>query len=334
MIETDEPTSSSTDVMENSPLTGQPRRHHYVPQFYLAGFTKNNSKKGDLHVLDKERGKTWKSTPRGTAHKWDFHAIDAGPDGDAMAIEKALGRLEGQWSASLASVIASESLPDGDSFGDLMMFLAFMAVRVPRIRDILSDFIDRVSKAEIQLMLATSEGKSHFRRSLADLGHAMSDEEFEQLVQFGRSGQYDVNFEQTWHVQEMVRMAATLAPLLSLRKWCLWVTANTAPDFICSDSPVAPTWAIPMPGPISPAFGTPNTIVSVPLDRRIAMVSMIEEELPKSQLDREGVAAVNSMTAMYANQLYSSEPDFVWTMKDYRVGNASELLEAIGKKPA
>jgi len=85
-----------------------------------------------------------------------------------------------------------------------------------------------------------------------------------------------------------------------------------------------------MPGPMSPAFGTPNTIVSVPLNKRMAMVSMIEEELPHIRLDRQGVAAVNSMTAMYAGQLYSSEPDFVWIMKDGEVGNAANLLEALG----
>jgi hypothetical protein len=315
-------------------MAGQPRKHHYIPQFYLAGFTKSDSKDGKLYVLDKEKRKTWTSTPKGTAHKRDFHSIEPAPGIDPMAVEKGLSQLEGQWSAALATVIDKKILPEDESFGDLMMFVAFMAVRVVRIRDILSDFIDRVSKAEIQLMLATKDGQEHFRQTLAELGHEMSDDEFERLVSFGKSDDYDVNFEKTWHVQEMVRMAVTLAPLLSLRKWCLWIANETAPDLICSDSPVAPTWAVPMPGPMSPAFGTPNTIVSVPLNRRIALVSMIEEELPATSLDRNGVAAVNSMTAMYANQLYSSEPDFVWTMADYRVGDTAQLLSALGEKKA
>lgn len=313
-------------------LAGQPRKHHYVPQFYLAGFTMSDSKEGDLYVLDRGQRKTWKSTPKGTAHKRDFHAIDAGPDGDEMAVEKTLGQLEGQWSASLASVIESESLPEDESFGDLMLFVAFMAVRVLRMRDILSDFIDRVSKTQIQLMLATDEGRASFRKTLAQLGHTMSDEDFEQLLQFGKSDEYTVNYEQTWHVQEMVRVATTLAPLLGLRKWCLWIAGDSAPDLICSDSPVAPTWAVPMPGPISPAFGTPNTIVSLPLNRRVALVSMIEETLPQIRLDRNGVASVNSMTAMYAKQLYSPEPDFVWTMKDHSVGNAAQLLRVLDEQ--
>ena len=46
-------------------MAGQPRKHHYVPQFYLAGFTENDSKDGQLFVLDKEQRKTWAKTPKG-----------------------------------------------------------------------------------------------------------------------------------------------------------------------------------------------------------------------------------------------------------------------------
>jgi Protein of unknown function (DUF4238) len=313
-------------------VANQPRKHHQVPQFYLAGFTKSDSKDGDLYVLDKKQRKIWISTPTGTAHKRDFHRINVGPDVDPMAIEKALGQLEGRWSAILKSVVEKQAIPDGEPFADLMMFVAFMAVRVSRIRDILSNFIDRVSKTEIQMMFHTKEAQADFRKALADLGRSMSDAEFEELVRFAQSGEYEVNFEQTWHVQEMVEMASTLAPVLSLRNWCLWIAEESAPDLICSDSPVAPSWVVPVSGWMSPAFGTRNTIVSVPLNRRIALVSMIENALPQIRLDRDSVAAVNSMTAMYANQLYSSEPDFVWRMKDDRVGDAEALLNALGNQ--
>jgi hypothetical protein len=311
-------------------MAGEPRKHHYVPQFYLAGFTDNDSKDGQLFVLDKAQRKTWTSTPKGTAHKRDFHRISAGPEGDDMAVEKSLGQVEGRWSNVLLTVIENTRLPEDEPFGDLMMFVAFMAVRVRRIRNVLSDFIGGLMKTQIQLMLSKEDGRKQFRRELAELGHEMTDEEFDRLIEFGQGGEYTANYEQTWYVQQMVQMAATLAPLLSLRKWCLWIAEDDAPDLICSDNPVAPTWAVPAPGPMSPAFGTPNTIVSVPLNRRMAMVSMIEEELPGTRLDRKGVAAVNSMTAKYANQVYSPTPDFVWVMKDGGVGNTSNLLDALG----
>lgn len=49
-----------------------PRKHHYVPQFYLAGFTLDGSSESPLFVCDQEQSKTWKSTPKQSAHRRDF----------------------------------------------------------------------------------------------------------------------------------------------------------------------------------------------------------------------------------------------------------------------
>lgn len=308
-----------------------PRHHHFVPQFYLSGFSVANSADGDLYVCDQQQVKSWKSSPKQAAHQRDFYAIDAGPDGDAMAVEKALSVLESRWSIIVRDVIQQRTIPDGESFGDLMMFIALMAVRVKRIRKVLSDFTDRVSKAEIFAICSTEEGRAHFRNFLVEQGFTVSDEEFEDLISYGRSGCFSVDFEKTWHIQQIIQMASYLGPILSLRKWVLWPVEDTAPDLICSDSPVAPTWVVPTAG--SPAFGTPNTIVSIPLNRRLALVSLLEVQLPAKLLDREAVAALNSATGMYATQLYSSNPDFAWSMRNNSVGYWKDLEAALRNQP-
>jgi hypothetical protein len=88
----------------------------------LAGLTKDGSSDGDLYVLDQGRLKTWKSTPAETAHKRDFHAIDAAPGGDPVVIEKALSVLECQWSDALCRVVQQRAFPKDDSFGVFMIF--------------------------------------------------------------------------------------------------------------------------------------------------------------------------------------------------------------------
>lgn len=308
----------------------QPRRHHFVPQFYLAGFTETGSADGDLYVFDQKQRKRWKSSPKGSAFQRDFHAIDAGPGGDTMIVEKALSTLEGKWSTVLRQGIERQALPEGELLGDLMVFVAFMAVRVRRIREVLSKFVDQTSKKEIFATFATEKGRTSFREFMGRQGQSLSDEEFNQLVAFGLSGQFDIDYEQTWHVQQIVEMAISLAPILSLRQWVLWTVEPDAPDLICSDSPVTPTWMVPVRGPYSPAFGTPNTIVSVPLNRRMALVSMKETKLPENQLNRDNVAIINSATGRHANQLYAASPDFVWATKSHKVGNADDLFAALG----
>jgi hypothetical protein len=311
-------------------VSNQPRKHHFIPQFYLAGFSASGQADGDLYVLDQRQRKRWKSTPKGTAHKRDFHTTDFGPNEDPMVIEKKLADFEGRWANVVRLVIENRSLPEDQLFADLMFFVAFMAVRVPRIRATLSQFFDGVVKSLIHATLSTPGGMASFRRSIEEqTGRKLTDQEFNQYRTFGLSQQYDADFDQTWHVQEMLQMGVYLAPLLSRRKWWLWTVKDDAPDLICSDSPVAPTWLVPVEGPLSPAFGTPNTVVSIPLNRRIALVSMLEMDLGPNDLDRDGVAVVNSMTGLYANQWYSASDDFVWLTKEHRVGNAMYLLETL-----
>jgi hypothetical protein len=148
-------------------MANQPRHHHYVPQFYLAGFTAIGTSKGTLHVFDREQQKSWPSTPRATAHARDYHAVDLGSGQDPMFVEKTMAVCEGKWATVLRAVVESGILPQDDSLGDLLAFVAFLAVRVPRIRNQVAEFIDRASKAEVRSTFGTLEGRERFRAVIA-----------------------------------------------------------------------------------------------------------------------------------------------------------------------
>lgn len=294
-------------------MPNKARKHHYVPKFYLAGFTDNGTVDGDLHVIDTTRLKTWVKKPKDVAHQRDFHEVNVGPDSDPMSVENVLGQLEGRWGMVLRSVLEQRSLPTDNAFGDLMIFIAFMAVRVPRIRETISNFIEELQRKE-----------EFARKWLEQQG---------QQVEPAPDSDF-ATFDQTWHVQQMIRMAIELSPRLSLRQWNLWIAEDQAPDLICSDSPVVPTWVIPICGPYSPGFGTPNTVVSVPLSKRVALVSMLEVDVGPLALGKNDVAQMNSATGMHARQLYCPASDFVWLTSDGKVGSKDDLLQVLGSRPA
>lgn len=288
-----------------------PHNHHVVPVFYLAGFTDDGTAEGNLHVIDTTRLKSWDCKPKNAARQRDFHEIDIGSDRDPMVVEKTLAYFESKWSTVLRSVLDQRSLPTDDSFGDLMMFIAFMAVRVPRIRETISNFLEEVQRKE-----------EFARKWLEKQG---------QQVELTPNNDFDT-FDQTWHVQQMIQMAIELGPQLSLRPWNLWIAEDQSPDLICSDSPAIPTWAIPIVGPYSPGFGTVNTVVSVPLSKRVALVSMLEVDVGPRTMGRNEVAQLNSATGMHARQLYCPASDFVWFMRNGRVGSKDDLLQALGSR--
>jgi hypothetical protein len=322
-------------------MAKQPRKHHYIPQFYLSGFSETGSADGTLYVLDFQLMKQWKSTSRGTAHERDYHVVELGADRDPMFVEKKLGEREGKWATVLRSVLESHDLPKGELFAELLAFIAFLAVRVPPIRNQVTDFIDRASKAQLRATFATPEGRDRLRSIIAEHCRTLplsdqekikqllqADPDLEEMAEYVNSDRYEVGYEQTWNVQTMVQMAITLLPVLGRRKWSLWSVATDAPDLICSDCPVCLTWAKDVHGPYSPGFGLSNTLVTVPLGNRLLLSSTFEG-LEAVTLDCKGVAAMNARASMFANKLYTSKTEFVWLTKEGALGSVGDLLRGL-----
>ena len=79
-------------------MAGRPKKHHYLPKFYLAGFTASGEVADRLYVLDQGQVKEWYTTPEKAATEHDFYSVDLGPDQDPAAVEKILARLEANFS--------------------------------------------------------------------------------------------------------------------------------------------------------------------------------------------------------------------------------------------
>ncbi len=330
-------------------MAKQPRKHHYVPQFYLAGFTRNERADGRLYVLDRAEKNQHPSSPKNTAHQRDYYAVDLGPNVDRMGVEKALAMVEHQQAAALRRVLGELDLPsdNDEAITDLMAFIALMVVRTPHFRKLTSDFIDRAERAQARAAFASEAGRESFRAAmdaiLPTLGPLkrkevesllVDDPNLDKMADFINSDAYTISYGQddqgqTWNVQTMLRMSIALIPLLSERHWSLWLVRDDSPDLVCSDSPVYLGWAKQVKGPCPPGFGVPNTIVTVPLSRRVALVGMFEPLLKRCEIGEVDVARLNLSTTMYGSAVYSAEPDFVWLKSGGEIGNVKEFLGSV-----
>ena len=59
------------------------------------------------------------------------------------------------------------------------------------------------------------------------------------------------------------------------------------------------------------------------------MVSMLGVNVGPRMLGRNEVAQLNSVTGMYARQLYCPATDFVWLKRDGQVGSKEDLLKML-----
>ncbi len=328
-------------------MAKQPRKHHYLPQFYLAGFTQNGRQDGRLYVLDRSEKTQRPSTPKNTAHQRDYHAVDLGPRVGRMGVETALATVEGQQAAVLRRVLDEQHLPpeDDKAIADLMAFVALMSVRIPRFRKFVSELIDRAEKAQARVMFASEVGRASFRAGIDAILPTLEpmkrrevedfladDPDLAKMVEFVNSDSYRIGYgrdeqDRTWNVQTMLRMWIVLIPVLVERQWSLWLVSDDGPDLVCSDSPVYLGWRKQVGGPYSPGFGIPETIVTVPLSRRVALVGVFEPLPKRREIGKAEVARLNLSTVMYGSTVYSAEPDFVCLTSDGKIGKKEDLLD-------
>jgi hypothetical protein len=108
-----------------------PRAHHYVPQFYLQGFTDmTRAKKPVLWVYEKQKP-TRRSTPTESGHQRDFYAFQDKDGTKNFEVENLLSQLEGTVAPLVHDAEPSEILRRKAIFA---IFVALTQQRVPAAR--------------------------------------------------------------------------------------------------------------------------------------------------------------------------------------------------------
>ena len=130
---------------------GGPRKHHYVPQFYLRGFTDD---KKQLLVTDRPTEKVFRTNPTNVAAQRDFNTI-AGED--PHAVEKAMAEFEGKVAPAVERIKAAQSFANTEDRNALMNLICSLAIRNPRQRATINDFTGEIMQMMLEMALATKE---------------------------------------------------------------------------------------------------------------------------------------------------------------------------------
>ena len=107
------------------------RKHHYVPQMYLSGFT---DEKGQCFAVDASTRASFRSAPEGISAKRDYNLIEA-PGVPPDALEKELGNFEGVIAPGIKRIRETASFGEnGKDREDVINLITLLAVRNPRTR--------------------------------------------------------------------------------------------------------------------------------------------------------------------------------------------------------
>lgn len=313
------------------------RGHHYLPQFYLGGFTPSGTKDDFLWIFPRDGSPARHQKVEKVARIRDYYRVD-GAD-DPGKLEKAFADLEGGAATVFRRLQDTVTIPKGDDYGILVHFLSLLVARVPRGRAMGADLTLQLANLIARVQFGDRRAFDSVVRSMKADGEDVSGMDYDKMKKLYDERGFQLGVTQAGHLQNLGTVYMSILPTMAVRRWTLCVPESGT--FITSDSPVSISWrwqhtAPPSDSLYQPAFGVPETDVVFPVAPSLALVGRLEG--PSGQMrvmHPVEVAGVNSRTARGClHMVCSREPDFAWWSSRLRaLAGGQDLLTLFRKNP-
>lgn len=209
---------------------GKPKRHHYLPQFYLEGFTRGEL----LWVADVRSGEFRRQPPNGTGVEKYFYSVETEEDERDASVEELLAELESTAAPAIRAAREGAILSD-DQMADIKAFIAFLGPRTRAARDRARHVIDRGRRQLMRDHLGSEEGWAKLQREEPELVEGIGGrEDFLNLLD---SDGYAIEADQNFLIRIMFEQGLDLARDLA-RFPMGFLTPPDKKSFVTCDAPV------------------------------------------------------------------------------------------------
>jgi hypothetical protein len=308
-----------------------PRRHHLLPEFYLAGFTDTGTKDGFVHVFDYFNRKRYRAKPRQIANERDFYRINE-PNEDPYRMERELAELEGEVAPVLRRVLETGIFHGGTELGTILSFVALLYVRGRKVRERLSMSIEQTMLRKLKNDEVTRE---QWDTSVASQIRAGINPEtlptFEEAQQLAKEGQWVPKALEVLKVGLIPEMQQMIFDILVNHTWSLGRATPSSGGFICSDTPLSWGSLNPWePNASNDSLDNPNTTVSIPLSKELALITRPNGRRGSYEAVDVVVAWVNARTHLFSKgTLYSPSENFILLREGNRIGHSSDYFSYV-----
>ena len=291
-------------------------KHHYLPQFYLQGFTDPDSPPSHRPYVWVHRAedRTWKRrAPINVAKETDYYVFTDETGNESQEIETTFSKIESVVAPLIRGKIQQRQPLSAEERLEFAGFVAFMSARVPgqieHVGDFMAEIARRVAELYFQAWKADPRRFEAFRQQhREETGKELPD--------------VDPNKLDTEGIKIVTKRPAALAMTLSTvtlaakiiadMGWTFWLSSPTD-FFITSDYPFClHNPQIPLDSIYGPGLGQKNVEVTIPVARDMAfMAGWLSTGIEWRQASRKIVEQINYRSAMRASRfLIASKPDF------------------------
>ena len=255
-------------LMSGPHLTG-PKRQHFVPKFYLEGFTHL----GVLNVFDRTDGAMRSQLPKDTNVVGHLYTFQDNHDRRRYDLEAMFCYYEGK-AAPIIRKLAQRERIDIDEREYLTAFIALAAVRTPaaiaEAQNVHAGFVKARStlllsdEKEVLTALRKMEGPDADETTLRKHAH--------DVAKMVRDDAFTVDVDPAFALGKSLRLFDVIAKSLFTRDWMALYSPSEEHSFLTTDSPVilTPTCSSVRHSPIG--YGSPHAQILFPLTHDSALV--------------------------------------------------------------
>jgi len=317
----------------------EPRKHHFIPQFYLRGFT---DEKDRLFVVDRPSKKTFRTVPKNVAAERDFNRVDV--EGlDPNVVEKGMAKFEGEVAPALERVKIAKSLAKKEDRDAVMNLICALAIRNPRQRATINDFVGELMQQVAEVSLATKERweQQVAQMKAAGIWDENSNVSYEDMKKFVEERRYKIEVAKEFNIAMEIDQHEGLLQHLGNRNWQMLVANEGSGGFVTTDVPVCIRWSDGQDhGIFSPGFGVSGTEVLVPISTKLALRGSFEGEENVADAGIFTVSTINSiLISNVEKQIYAHDYSFKF-MRPFpeEIGSGATLIQdekflAAGERP-
>lgn len=288
------------------------KRHHFISQFYLAGFTSNGAQDGDIYCFDLHKKCHRPTKTKDIAFENHFNDIDL-PGILVDELESNLSSIEGEISPVFTQLRDTKRLPQGIEFGMILNFIALVLVRNPAVRRAVDKARTQAYFSYLQSQLSTKESWEKLKAETQSSGMTLlADFSYEDALEKLLEPVIRIQGEpMSFHEIEFETVNEVL-PLLASRMWEL---VSPPPDkfFITSDRPVSTIWTSPWPPPLSVhGLKSQHSALLFPVSAGLLLLGTLLQDKYSSNPALRNPPMVNNLIMTQCEKfVYSSEPSFL-----------------------
>ena len=245
------------------------KNQHYVPRFYLAGFSHKNL----LAVFDRTRGTIRMQTPENTARKRHLYTFEDQQDRRRFDIEKMFGYFEEMVSPIISRIAARERI-SGEDRNYLTAYLALAALRTPAAISEAKEVHAGVTKARSMLMFSTEARALSVLRKIegSNADEVTLREQAKSVAKMIRDDAYSVEVDDGFALGQSLNKFQVISDAMCPRDWMVLYTRSDSESFLTSDTPVVLTTTSSAMRNLPLGYGSSHAQLLCPIARNCAII--------------------------------------------------------------